>query len=117
MLASGTGLALLVCLCGLAVAGGLFIVPSFAAVQSWAPPVAGAPASIAAVNVLNAAYMVGAGGIVAVLQAAGVGVPPLFAALGVLSIAAVGLCRARLGRGGHARLPAARCSSFFLGSR
>ena len=62
--------------------------PSFAAVQSWAP-VDRRARVIAAVNVLNAAYMVGAGGIVAGLQAAGVGVPLLFAALGVLSIAAV----------------------------
>ena len=88
LLASGTGLALLVALCGLAVAGGLFIVPSFAAVQAWAP-VDRRARVIAAVNVLNAAYMVGAGGIVAVLQAVGVGVPELFAALGVLSIAAI----------------------------
>src|SRR4029079_16325184 len=88
VLASGTGLALLACLCGLALAGGLFIVPSFAAVQSWAPPDRRARV-IAAVNVLNAAYMVAAGGIVAVLQAVGVGVPLLFAALGALSIAAV----------------------------
>ena len=70
LLASGTGLALLVALCGLAVAGGLFIVPSFAAVQAWAP-VDRRARVIAAVNVLNAAYMVGAGGIVAVLQAVG----------------------------------------------
>src|SRR5205807_589697 len=46
---------------------------------------------IASVNVLNAAYMVGAGGIVAGLQAIGVGVAPIFAALGVLSIAVVAL--------------------------
>jgi acyl-[acyl-carrier-protein]-phospholipid O-acyltransferase/long-chain-fatty-acid--[acyl-carrier-protein] ligase len=88
LLASGTGLALLGALCGLAIAGGLFIVPSFAAVQAWAP-VDRRARVIAAVNVLNAAYMVGAGGIVAGLQAAGVGVPELFAALGVFSIAAV----------------------------
>ena len=88
VLATGTGLGLLACLCGLAIAGGLFIVPSFAAVQSWAP-VDRRARVIAAVNVLNAAYMVGAGAIVAVLQAVGVGVPLLFAALGVLSIAAV----------------------------
>ena len=31
------GTALLVGLCGLAVAGGLYIVPAFAAVQAWAP--------------------------------------------------------------------------------
>ena len=88
LIASGTGLALLGALCGLAIAGGLFVVPSFAAVQAWAP-VDRRARVIAAVNVLNAAYMVTAGGIVAGLQAAGVGVPVLFAALGVLSIAAV----------------------------
>ena len=88
LLASGSGLALLAALCGLAIAGGLFIVPAFAAVQAWAP-VDRRARVIAAVNVLNAAYMVGAGGLVAGLQAAGVGVPELFAALGVLSIAAI----------------------------
>jgi acyl-[acyl-carrier-protein]-phospholipid O-acyltransferase/long-chain-fatty-acid--[acyl-carrier-protein] ligase len=88
LLASGSGLALLACLGGLAIAGGLFIVPSFAAVQAWAP-VDRRARVIAAVNVLNAAYMVGAGGLVAVLQLAGVGVPLLFAVLGVLSIAMV----------------------------
>ena len=98
----GAGLALLVALCGLAIAGGLFIVPSFAAVQAWAP-VDRRARVIAAVNVLNAAYMVGAGGIVAVLQAAGVGVPELFAALGVLSIRRHRGRRARLGRGRAAR--------------
>ncbi len=88
LLASGPGLALLVALCGLAAAGGLFIVPSFAAVQAWAP-VDRRARVIAAVNVLNAAYMVGAGGIVAVLQAVGVGVAELFVALGLLSIAVI----------------------------
>jgi hypothetical protein len=38
---------------------------------------------------MNAAYMVAAGAVVAVLQALGVGVPPLFAGLGILSLAAV----------------------------
>src|SRR5262245_57323099 len=85
---SGHGLALLGALCGLAVAGGLFIVPSFAAVQAWAP-VDRRARVVAAVNVLNAAYMLGSGAIVAALQWAGVGVAELFAALGVLSIAAV----------------------------
>jgi len=90
VLVSGSGLGLLVCLCGLAVAGGLFIVPSFAAVQAWAP-VDRRARVIAAVNVLNAAYMLGAGALVAVLQAAGVGVSVLFAILGVLSICVVAL--------------------------
>jgi acyl-[acyl-carrier-protein]-phospholipid O-acyltransferase / long-chain-fatty-acid--[acyl-carrier-protein] ligase len=86
MLASPTGLALLAAFCGLAIAGGLFIVPSFAAVQAWAPADRRARV-IAAVNVLNAAYMVTAGGIVALLQAGGVGLSLMFAALGILSIA------------------------------
>jgi acyl-[acyl-carrier-protein]-phospholipid O-acyltransferase/long-chain-fatty-acid--[acyl-carrier-protein] ligase len=90
LLASASGLALLGALCGLAVAGGLFIVPSFAAVQSWAP-VDRRARVVAAVNILNAAYMVGAGAVVAALQAAGVGVPELFAALGVLSLIAAAL--------------------------
>jgi acyl-[acyl-carrier-protein]-phospholipid O-acyltransferase/long-chain-fatty-acid--[acyl-carrier-protein] ligase len=97
LLASGTGLALLVALCALAIAGGLFIVPSFAAVQAWAP-VDRRARVIAAVNVLNAAYMVGAGGIVAILQAVGVGVPELFAALGVLSFAAIAVVVRAWGR-------------------
>src|SRR5581483_3988411 len=50
LIASGTGLALLAGLCGLAIAGGLFIVPSFAAVQAWAP-VDRRARVIAAVNV------------------------------------------------------------------
>ena len=90
VLASPAGLALLVAFCGLAVAGGLFIVPSFAAVQAWAP-VDRRARVIAAVNVLNAAYMVVAGGIVAALQAAGIGVGVIFAALGVLSFACMAL--------------------------
>ena len=86
--ASRNGVFVTVALCGLAIAGGLFVVPAFAAVQAWAP-VDRRARVVAAVNVLNAAYMVGAGGIVAILQAIGVGVPALFAALGVLSIAAI----------------------------
>ena len=86
LISSASGLALLGALAGLAVAGGLFIVPSFAAVQAWAP-VERRARVVAAVNVLNAAYMVGAGAIVAALQAAGVGLALLFAALGIASIA------------------------------
>jgi acyl-[acyl-carrier-protein]-phospholipid O-acyltransferase / long-chain-fatty-acid--[acyl-carrier-protein] ligase len=93
LVASGNGVALLAALFGLAVAGGLFVVPSFAAVQSWAPPDRRARV-VAAVNVLNAAYMVGAGAIVFLLQASGVGVPELFAGLGAASLA-VGAAVAR----------------------
>lgn len=88
VLGTASGLTLLCALCGLAVAGGLYIVPAFAAVQAWAPPEARARV-IASVNVMNAAYMVVGGAIVAGLQAAGIGVPLLFAVLGVLTLAAV----------------------------
>src|SRR5262252_7011256 len=72
----------------LAVAGGLMIVPSFAAIQAWAPPERRARI-VAAVNVLNAALMVAGALVVALLQKAGVGVPILF-----LGIAAIGLLAA-----------------------
>src|SRR5215813_9010893 len=71
-----------------AVAGGLMIVPSFAAIQAWAAPQRRARI-VAAVNVLNAAFMVGGALVVALLQNAGVGIPVLF-----LGIAAVGLLAA-----------------------
>ena len=87
VLATVNGLALNAALCGLAIAGGLFIVPAFAAVQVWSPPEARARV-IAAVNVMNAAYMVAGGAVVAVLLALGVGVAPLFAALGILTLGA-----------------------------
>ncbi len=72
----------------LAVAGGLMVVPSFAAIQAWAAPERRARI-VAAVNVLNAAFMVGGALVVALLQKAGVGVPALF-----LGIAAVGVAAA-----------------------
>ena len=71
------GIAVIAALCGLAIAGGLYIVPAFAAVQVWSPPERRARV-IAAVNVMNAAYMVAGGAIVAGLQAAGVGVGAIF---------------------------------------
>src|SRR5262249_40794752 len=64
-------------LCGLAVAGGLFIVPAFAAVQAWSDASQRAR-TIAAVNVLNAAFMTGATVVVAALQKYGTTVPELF---------------------------------------
>ena len=69
----------------LAVAGGLMIVPSFAAIQTWAAPERRARV-VAAVNVLNAAFMGGGTLVVALLQKVGAGVPALF-----LGVAAIGL--------------------------
>jgi acyl-[acyl-carrier-protein]-phospholipid O-acyltransferase/long-chain-fatty-acid--[acyl-carrier-protein] ligase len=89
LLGTVRGFALLAALLTLATAGGLYIVPSFASVQAWSPPERRARV-IAAVNVMNAAYMVVGGAVVAALQAAGLGVGVLFVALGGLSFAFMG---------------------------
>jgi acyl-[acyl-carrier-protein]-phospholipid O-acyltransferase / long-chain-fatty-acid--[acyl-carrier-protein] ligase len=76
----------------LAVAGGLMIVPSFAAIQAWATPQRRARV-VAAVNVLNAAFMVGGALVVALLQKVGVAIPALFlgiATLGLLTVLWIG---------------------------
>ncbi|MCZ7642868.1 MAG: acyl-[ACP]--phospholipid O-acyltransferase [Pseudorhodoplanes sp.] len=72
---------------GLAVAGGLFIVPAFAAVQAWAGADRRARV-IAAINVLNALFMVTATLVLAALQTAGMTPPQLFLVLGLLNFAA-----------------------------
>ena len=72
----------------LAVAGGLMIVPSFAAIQAWAAPQRRARV-VAAVNVLNAAFMVGGALVVALLQKVGVGIPVLFLGIATLGLLAV----------------------------
>jgi len=79
------GLRVAVDLAGLAVAGGLFIVPAFAAVQAWSD-VAYRARTIAVVNVLNAAFMTGATVLVALLQKAGVALPALFLGLGTATL-------------------------------
>ena len=73
-------------LAGLAIAGGLFIVPSFSAVQAWAGADRRARV-VAAVNVLNAAFMVVGAIILAVLQKLGLDAAILFALLGVANLA------------------------------
>lgn len=74
-------------LAGLAIAGGVFVVPSFAAAQAWAPADKRARI-VAAVNVLSAAFMVAGAVVVALLQAAGLTLSHLFLLVGVLTIAA-----------------------------
>jgi len=70
----------------LAVAGGLMIVPSFAGIQAFAEPSERARI-IAAVNVLNAAFMVLGALVVAVVQNAGVPVPVLFLCIAAVALA------------------------------
>lgn len=72
-------------LVGLAVSGGLFIVPAFAAVQAWSDPDYRAR-NVAAVNVINAAFMTGATVMVAVLQKFGATLPMLFLGLGAATL-------------------------------
>jgi acyl-[acyl-carrier-protein]-phospholipid O-acyltransferase / long-chain-fatty-acid--[acyl-carrier-protein] ligase len=84
---------------GLAVGGGLFVVPSFAAVQAWAAPERRARV-IAAGNVVSAAFMAGSQVIVAGLQAVHVGIPTLFGILGLLTLAMTGWVMKTWGREG-----------------
>ncbi len=72
-------------LAGLAIAGGLFIVPVFTAVQVWAGADRRARV-VAAVNVFNAAFMVVGALVLAVLQKFGFTTPLLFALLGAASL-------------------------------
>ena len=79
--ASALGLRVAADLAGLALAGGLFVVPAFAAVQAWAGADHRAR-TVAGVNVLNAAFMTGASLALAAAQALGAGLPALFAGIG-----------------------------------
>ncbi|SON58383.1 Bifunctional protein aas [Hartmannibacter diazotrophicus] len=71
----------------LAMAGGLFVVPSFAAVQAWAPEDRRARV-VAAVNILNAAFMVGGAIVMSLAQAAGASVGMVFLGLAAVALAA-----------------------------
>ncbi|HEX8168162.1 MAG TPA: acyl-[ACP]--phospholipid O-acyltransferase [Beijerinckiaceae bacterium] len=81
------GVRIAIDLAGLAIAGGLFIVPAFAAVQAWAGADRRARV-IAAVNVLSAAFMTGGALVVAALQTAGVPLAAIIAGLGVANLLA-----------------------------
>ena len=85
VLSSANGIRVAFDLCGLAIAGGLFIVPAFAAVQSWSD--AGYRArTIAAVNVLNAAFMTAATVVVATMQKFGATISTLFFIIGTATL-------------------------------
>jgi acyl-[acyl-carrier-protein]-phospholipid O-acyltransferase/long-chain-fatty-acid--[acyl-carrier-protein] ligase len=73
-------------LAGVAIAGGLFIVPTFTAIQHWAGAERRAR-TVAAVNVLNAAFMVAASILLAALQAAGLSTGTLLMLLGGANVA------------------------------
>jgi acyl-[acyl-carrier-protein]-phospholipid O-acyltransferase/long-chain-fatty-acid--[acyl-carrier-protein] ligase len=75
----------LVDLAGLAIGGGLFVVPTFAAVQAWAHADRRARV-VAGVNVLNALFMVAGALFQGVLQELGATVPMLLALIGVANL-------------------------------
>ncbi|HET6376519.1 MAG TPA: MFS transporter, partial [Methylocella sp.] len=86
VLSSGLGLRAAVDFAGLAIAGGLFIVPAFAAVQAWAGADRRARV-VAAVNILSAAFMAVGGIAVAAVQLAGAGTAGLFLGIGAACLA------------------------------
>ncbi len=81
----------------LAAAGGLFIVPSFAAVQAWAP-IDRRARVVAAVNVINAAFMTAASLGVAAFQSLGAGASQIFLVLGLANLLVVALVIRAWGR-------------------
>ena len=70
----------------MAVAGGLFVVPAFAAVQAWAP-VARRARVVGATNALNAAYIVAGALAIGALQSAGLSVGSGFFVLAGICVA------------------------------
>lgn len=79
--------------------GGLFVVPSFAAVQAWSAPSERARV-IAAGNVLQAAFMVAGSLFVAGLQALGLPVAWIFFGLAIASFGSVWFVLSKWGREG-----------------
>ncbi|RVD38713.1 MFS transporter, partial [Mesorhizobium sp. M4A.F.Ca.ET.020.02.1.1] len=77
-------------LAGLAIAGAFLVVPTFAAVQAWAPEDRRARV-VAAVNVVSAGFMTLGGGIVAAIQGAGVSIAGVLAGLAVVNAVAAWL--------------------------
>jgi acyl-[acyl-carrier-protein]-phospholipid O-acyltransferase/long-chain-fatty-acid--[acyl-carrier-protein] ligase len=83
----GPGIRVGIDLLGMAVAGGLFIVPAFAAVQAWSTPDERARV-IAAVNVISSGLMVAAALGVAVAQMRGISVSAIFLVMAALNLVA-----------------------------
>lgn len=77
-------------LAGLAAAGGLLVVPTFAAVQAWAGESRRARV-VAAVNTLSAGFMAAGGAVVALLQMQGAGLAELIIGFSLLNIVATAM--------------------------
>lgn len=113
LLATFSGARLMLDMAGLAAAGGLFIVPAFAAVQSWARADHRARV-VAAVNILNAAFMSSATLAVFAAQMYGASVSMLFGTVGVAGLIVTVLVLHAWGREGI-RDVARSIFSWFLG--
>ena len=112
VLSSFSGVRMLVDLAGLAFAGGLYIVPSFAAVQAWAPTDRRARV-IAGCNVMSAAAMTLAGVTIAALQYIKAPLATLYAGLGLMNLAAVALVLRAWGADGVKDVAAFLFKTFF----
>ena len=77
-------------LAGMAIAGAFLIVPTFAAVQAWAPEDRRARV-VAGVNIVNAGFMTVGGGLVAAIQAGGASIAQVLLGLAVLNAVAAWL--------------------------
>jgi acyl-[acyl-carrier-protein]-phospholipid O-acyltransferase/long-chain-fatty-acid--[acyl-carrier-protein] ligase len=99
LLTTVAGWRVLTDLFGLAVAGGLFIVPSFSAVQAWAPHDKKARV-IAACNILSAAFMTAGSIATAALQNSGFSLSSLYLILGGLNFVVMGLVMFAWGKDG-----------------
>ena len=77
-------------LAGLAIAGAFLIVPTFAAVQAWAPEDRRARV-VAAVSIVNAGFMTVGGALVAAIQAGGASIAQILFGLAVLNAIAAWL--------------------------
>ena len=77
-------------LAGMAIAGAFLVVPTFAAVQAWAPEDRRARV-VAAVSIVNAGFMTVGGVLVAAIQAAGVSIAQILFGLAVLNAVAAWL--------------------------
>ena len=97
--ASFGGLRMLIDFAVFAFGGGLFVVPSFAAVQAWSAPSERARV-IAAGNVLQAAFMVVGSLFVAALQGAGLPIAWIFFGLAVASFGSVWFVLSKWGKEG-----------------
>jgi acyl-[acyl-carrier-protein]-phospholipid O-acyltransferase / long-chain-fatty-acid--[acyl-carrier-protein] ligase len=94
-----SGLRMLIDFFLFAFGGGLFVVPSFAAVQAWSAPSERARV-IAAGNVLQAAFMVSGSLVVALLQHAGLSIAWIFFGMAAASFGAVWFVLTKWGKEG-----------------